>query len=387
MNELRHRLAACILSLAVFAALPGGAWGAVTSWSVDSDGDWGDAGSWDNGVPGNGDDAVLGSVITAPREVSLSGNQGFKTIALNSTQSYTIVTGGHDLTHYGGGATDISSVTGGDHVINGKLRTTANGGFRLEVAAGSSLTVLGDFEATRNSGRGIRSLSGGGSFVVTGQAYTSGWFGASVNDSSLLALEGGLLYRNSYNAQNNKTLTINDGSTFRAGGTLGSDTDVFGSPNLVIKGTLDPFGDLTQTDGNLDLSGADALDFTLGATSDRILFSSRGAGSDGTDSPTLTGPSSPIPLNIEAGMGLTAGFYDLIDWSGATSPTVTGLELSDFLLDMPDGWEGVLQFDGTSTRLQLSLTSTAQPIPEPSTLVLAALGFLGLGLRVGRGKQ
>ncbi len=342
------------------------------NWNLDGDGAWADGASWspDSDFPGNGDDATFGPVLIGPAAVS-GGNQTASSLTFDSAQPYTLNLTG--LTVQAANPTAGLAVVQGHHTINAPVIPAGNGGLLVSIADGASLTVDGTFLAPAQSGRGFRIKSGGGEFRVTGQAATSGWFGMEVQ-AGTMALEGGLVLRNSYNAQNNKNLTVSSGATLRAGGTFGSDTNVYGSPNLILNGSLDVFGELLWSDGHLNLANGQQMLFEVGT--DVLKYYADSAGSDGTASPTLTGPNGSTIELVLSGTGVTPGVYDLIDWTGGTNITVNNLDLADFTLTMPAGWAGQLQFDDAQAAGKLQLDLTA--VPEPATLALLGLGLPAL---------
>lgn len=353
---------------------------AVTyTWNVDSHGSWTNAANWDPSTdyPRTATDAaVFGGVITQPREVDLPANITVQQIVFDSAQSYTIVTGGsYQIQLEGINTINCISNAQGHHVIAARrVYTPGNGMCRIFVETNSSVTVIGDFEAPAQSGRGFTTKTGAGEFRVTGMMYDSNWANQDVVDGTL-ALEGGMMYRNSYQSQNNRILRIYSAATLRAGGTFGGGPAVTNSPTLDLEGTLDVFGVLNWNDGNLDLRDARKIGFELGAEQDKLVYTPATS-----VAPTIYGRTSGTTLlRFTQGASFVTGLYDLIDWSGRTGITISSLDLSDFEIEAPGTWtgrelrfdNGVTTADAGTTKLQLLV-----PIPEPASLAVVFCGVL-----------
>jgi hypothetical protein len=115
--------------------------GPVTpTWSANSDGNWSAAANWTGGVPsGMGTTAVFGSAITAPRTVTIDDARTVGNMTFDNANSYTIA-GPGPLTLNNGGSATIS-LTSGSHTISAPL-TIANGNSVNKIGPGT-LTVSG----------------------------------------------------------------------------------------------------------------------------------------------------------------------------------------------------------------------------------------------------
>jgi hypothetical protein len=185
-----------------------------------------------------------------------------------------------------------------------------------------------------------------------------------------VALLGGLLYRNSYLAQNNQSVNVSPGATLRAGGAFDCQDSLTNTPSLELDGTLDVHGTLNWNDGSFDISGAEALEFELGSSSDKVLYNV-----DKSPSPVLKGRTSGTTIiRLTEGPGATVGTYDLIDWSAALNLTVSDLDLDDFVIEKPVTWSAMLKFDNNVQTADVSTTKLqVVVVPEPACLALFGL--------------
>ncbi len=99
-----------------------------------------------NGVPtGTVGRVVFGNIITAPRTVTIDQNVSLISLAFdNSAAAYTLA-GTSSISIAGSAATPAIDVRSGNHTISAPLILTSD--TRIDVAAGSSLTVAGTLNA------------------------------------------------------------------------------------------------------------------------------------------------------------------------------------------------------------------------------------------------
>ena len=91
---------------------------ATPTWSVDASGNWSQATNWSGGVPNAvGATAVLGSVITAPRTVTVDAPITVGRIDFDNANTYTIA-GTNALTLDGTGGAARINVNSGSHTIS-----------------------------------------------------------------------------------------------------------------------------------------------------------------------------------------------------------------------------------------------------------------------------
>jgi arabinogalactan endo-1,4-beta-galactosidase len=129
---------------------------AAPTWNVDSDGTWSNAANWSNGLPdGAGQTARFGSVINAPRTVTLDSARSVGTMTFLSSSSYAIV-GNSTLTlDVNSGPANIS-VLAGSHTISCPVALADD--TDINVAWTNSLTLSGHLTAT---GKKITKLGSG----------------------------------------------------------------------------------------------------------------------------------------------------------------------------------------------------------------------------------
>lgn len=226
----------------------------------------------------------------------------------------------------------------------------------LMIAAGSgtvTFTGANTYRGATNIGAGTLKLSGSG----------------SINDSAAINVGSGAAFDVTgvaapFQLGAAKSL-VNNGTvsglldTFGMLGGSGRFTGrvMLGNGAHVAPG--DSIGTLTFA-GGLALSHGSALDFEVGAASDKIMIS--GGNLTGSD---LAG----VSVNFKPGPGFVrGGTYTLLDWSGAG---ISGVDVSDFTSS--SGYVGSFQIVGST--LQATVT------PEPSTWVLMCLGAAALIVR------
>jgi len=156
---------------------------------------------------------------------------------------------------------------------------------------------------------------------------------------------------------------MNSSVTVAAGGVLAGEGSVAG--DVTITGTVAP-GDGVGTlslNGNVSFASGSAINFELGTAQDLIGF----AGA----SKSLTS-AGPITMNYTLGAGFVEGqAYTIFDWSLADNFNVSAFNINN-LVGAPAGYTA--EYDLLATSVTVTLTSA---VPEPSVLILCAIGMVG----------
>jgi hypothetical protein len=132
-----------------FASTIGAATTGSPTWNVDAGGNWSTTTNWwKNTVPsGTSAEAILGSINTAPRSVTLDTSRTVGTLTLDGPSGYTVA-GTNTLTIQGASGTGLVRLYGGNHTIAAPLKFA---GTTVQVdikAANTSLSVSGALTAT-----------------------------------------------------------------------------------------------------------------------------------------------------------------------------------------------------------------------------------------------
>jgi arabinogalactan endo-1,4-beta-galactosidase len=126
------------------------------TWNLDADGNWYNASNWAGGVPMfAGNAASFGSIITAPRTITLNGPQSCGIVTFTSPIGYTIT--GSTLTMDAVSGDAAISVTNGSHTISAPLTLNDN----LDIAVSSATSVLTLSGAMSAAGRTITTSGSG----------------------------------------------------------------------------------------------------------------------------------------------------------------------------------------------------------------------------------
>ena len=156
----------------------------VRQWYADADGTWSAAARWLGPVPTNaGDTANFGSVITAPRTVTLDSARSAGHVTFDSASAYTI-TGPATLTLANGSAAADLTVLRGSHTIAAPLAVASP--TTLTTAAAAALTIANDL-----SGPGPLTLAGPGVVTLTAGVTTRVAPALTLSDNARLTLAAG----------------------------------------------------------------------------------------------------------------------------------------------------------------------------------------------------
>ncbi|HEY7087068.1 MAG TPA: DNRLRE domain-containing protein [Tepidisphaeraceae bacterium] len=144
-----------------------------TVWNVDADGNFGDNGNWTNGAPNSpGAVATLGSVINAPRTITMAAPATLGTLNFDNSNRYTIA-GSNTLTLAGSPQAHVNVISG-SHSISAPVVLGADTEFSVGPAASVldlSGPLVGNAFAISKSGAGtlrVENLRAGGIVVNAG---------------------------------------------------------------------------------------------------------------------------------------------------------------------------------------------------------------------------
>lgn len=117
-----------------------------STWNVDASGNWSASGNWIGGVPNSVDaTANFGTVITAPRTVTVDSAQTVGTMNFSSPNSYTLA-GSNAITLDVAAGNAAINVTAGSHTISAPV--TLNDNVTITSNAGSGIALTGALSAT-----------------------------------------------------------------------------------------------------------------------------------------------------------------------------------------------------------------------------------------------
>ncbi len=292
------------------------------AWAVDANGAWTSSGSWTGGVPNQvGAVANFGSVITAPRTVTVSGTQTVGIMNFNNANAYT-VTGGTIVLDNGANGPAVITDTLGNHTIASAV--TLNSNASLNVATGNSLTLsgaVGGAGGLTAGGAGIVVLSGantysGGTTISAGtvQLAGSGTLGSTSNALSIasgatLDMNGASATVGSLSGAGTIDNVANAGASVLTAGGLNSNTtfsgviknttgtvalNKVGTGTMTLSGTNTYSGGVTLTGGDLSVGAA----ANLGAAANPIKFNGGVLQVTGT---TLTTLANPVTWSAAGG--------------------------------------------------------------------------------------
>lgn len=320
----------------------------AATWNVDSNGNWSNVANWSGGVPQHaGDTASFGSVITAPRTVTLDVPETVAQISFNNANSYTI-SGANTLTLDGKGNGASAVVSGGSHFIN--VPVALNDNTTITVGGGDMLTFGGSISNASTSekvtvnGAGKVVLSAANSYgpaagtvgttlsagtvnVGNNSALSTGDVAVTAN-STLQAGANGLNLANNLVIGGGVTATVDDqGNTFTLSGLIsqaassGALTKI-GAGTVILSSNETYTGNTTVSNGTLQLGNGGAagsvsnnivdnatlaldqsVDYNLG----NLISGSGGLNQIGSDNVTLTAANTFSGTTIISGGSLITG--------------------------------------------------------------------------------
>jgi autotransporter-associated beta strand protein len=300
---------AALITLTAFAIAGTAQTSADThTWTGGIDGDWNDAGNWDNGIPVNFDNLIFSGTSNTATNNDIGGS--FSNIQFSNTtagQSFSL--GGNDMNLYG--TVSTADVVGGgtiEDTISLRLRTTA-GTRTFNLGTDHNLTINGQIfgpQGIIKSGDGKLTLSAaniyGGSTTVNGGTLAIAVGGTISESNAIVINDTGTLRFGRNDTWGNATtdtsssITVNAGGTMESGGKFNTirDLNLNGGtvamtggvnatyPALALKGTVTvggsqasqintnsgTFNRISIGDGNLGATVFDVADSTSDASAD-----------------------------------------------------------------------------------------------------------------------
>ena len=300
---------AALITLTAFAIAGTAQTSADThTWTGGIDGDWNDAGNWDNGIPVNFDNLIFSGTSNTATNNDIGGS--FSNIQFSNTtagQSFSL--GGNDMNLYG--TVSTADVVGGgtiEDTISLRLRTTA-GTRTFNLGTDHNLTINGQIfgpQGIIKSGDGKLTLSAaniyGGSTTVNGGTLAIAVGGTISESNAIVINDTGTLRFGRNDTWGNATtdtsssITVNAGGTMESGGYFNTirDLNLNGGtvamtggvnatyPALALKGTVTVGGSqasqinivsgsnnmISIGDGNLGATVFDVADSTSDASAD-----------------------------------------------------------------------------------------------------------------------
>jgi len=351
--------------------------GLLAQWNVNAGGTWTTAANWTPSEPnGANDTATFGSVITAPRTVTLNADRTIGNMVFNNANSYTLApAAAQSLTIGDGTGTKTIQVITGSHAITAPVALASN--VTADVLGGQTLALTGPVSGagalTKTSGGTLR-LSGSNTY--SGPTTVSGGtieFTTGAISSSVLTLGGGGV---KYASGNTEDLSIKTVTLATGGGTVdtaGNDVTFAnsvgnfgaggltktGSGTLTLQGANTYFGPTTLSGGvvavaaDANLGDASAgivanggtLRATAGFTSARSVTASAASGLD------VVGAGDTVTLNgVVTGAGLlTKSGSGTLLLAGANTDFTGGLTLAGGTVTLGGGIANGFQGIGTGT--------------------------------------
>jgi fibronectin-binding autotransporter adhesin len=358
-----------------FVTLTIAASGLLAQWNVDAAGTWTTASNWTPSEPnGAGDTATFGSVITAPRTVTLNADRSIGNVVFDNANAYTVApAAAQTLTIGDGTGSRQLQVITGSHTIAAPVALGSNVG--VDVVTGQTLALTGPVSGagtlTKTSGGTLR-LTGSNSY--TGDTTVSGGtieFTAGAISSGVVTLGGGGVKYAAGNTEDLSAKTVNlafGGGTVDTGGndvTFANSIGNFGiggltksgSGTLTLQGANTYTGQTTVSGGvlsvaadtNLGDAGTAAgvvldggtLRTTAGFTTSRVVTAAAGGGID------VPGEADTLTLNgVVTGAGLiTKSGSGTLVLAGANTAYTGGLTLAGGTVTLaggrPNGFQGI----------------------------------------------
>jgi fibronectin-binding autotransporter adhesin len=249
----------------------------------------------------------------------------------------------------------IAGLQGAGNLFLGNNTTGTNRDVNLSIGINNASTVftgvIADSDATRN---GLVTKVGTGTLTLSNaNTYT---LGTVVNAGTLLVMN------TSGSATGAGAITVNAGAAFGGSGSVSGAVSFVGATTLIpgaSPGTLNT--------GSLSLNSATTSQFELVAGNTTV-------GGGINDLVNVTGNlvlDGTLDVTLSGAAAFT-GSYVLFDYSGTLTDNV--LEISPAFLSNPNIVSASISIDPVNTQVLLNV----EAIPEPSTIVLGALGLLGV---------
>ena len=314
--------------------------GLLANWNVDANGIWTNSANWNPSAPNaSGDTATFGSVITAPRTVTLDANRTIGNLVFDNANAYTVApTVGEALTIGDGTADKTLQVTTGNHTVATGLVLSATT-ITADVAAGQSLTLSGPISGTAALTKGI---SAGTLYLTGSNSYSGGTninvgtveFAAGSLGGTAVTINGGTLRYATGNTEDISAKTVTFGASGGTINTNGNDVTLAnsignggsggltkaGAGMLTLGGSNSYGGATTITGGTLAVSA----DSNLGSLAANAAVVLAGGGLKATSS-FSTGRSVSVTAASTVDAGNATTLSGVISGGQAITKTGAGL--------------------------------------------------------------
>lgn len=341
------------------------------TWGVDSDGNASSGANWIGGIaPGGiGDSAAFTTIITAPRTVTIGADTTVGTLKFDSSNSY-LIAGPHILTLQAAGGTaaaiNISGVHGnGAHTISAPITLASD----LNITQNSSglFALIGALDDA--AGKQINT-SGSGTTAIVGSINLGNATALSVDGSGTLRFQptsGAASVGTGVVATISSSATLELAGSVSALSSSANRVDIVNNSNatagILVSGA-------NQQVGNIDGSGTTQVNAGSDLTADHIIQSTLIIGGT-VGSPGLVtidaSDASGNPLSQSSGLAL----------SGSLTPSgpfgVSGISVADLSSIAEGDTDAAAMSPGNS-----ATGGNSSPVPEPSTLLLVLVAFLGV---------
>jgi autotransporter-associated beta strand protein len=322
--------------------------GLLASWNVDANGTWTNSANWNPSEPNAaGDTATFGSVITAPRTVTLDANRTVGNLVFDNANAYTIAPAAGEALTIGDGTADKTlQVTTGNHTVAAGLVLSATT-ITADIAAGQSLTLSGPISGTAAITKGV---SAGTLYLTGSNSYSGGTninvgtveFAAGSLGGSAVTINGGTLRYAAGNTEDISTKTLTVGASGATISTNGNDVTLANSIGNTGSGGLTKAGA-----GTLTLGGSNSYTGATTITGGTLVVAADSSLGDlaANTAVVLAGGALQTPSSFSTGRSITVTAASTLDAGSATtlSGAIGGTQ------PITRVGSGLLTLSGTST--------------------------------------
>ncbi len=349
---------AALITLTAFAIAGTAQTSADThTWTGGIDGDWNDAGNWDNGIPVNFDNLIFSGTSNTATNNDIGGS--FSNIQFSNTtagQSFSL--GGNDMNLYG--TVSTADVVGGgtiEDTISLRLRTTA-GTRTFNLGTDHNLTINGQIfgpQGIIKSGDGKLTLSAaniyGGSTTVNGGTLAIAVGGTISESNAIVINDTGTLRFGRNDTWGNATTDTSSSITVNAGGTMESG------------GYFNTIRDLNLNGGTVAMTGGVNATYPALALKGTVTV----GGSQASQINTISGSNNMISIG-DGNLGATV--FDVAD---STSDASADLTVNTVLQNNgPVGGNSLTKTGAGTMELTATNTYTGSTTVSAGTLSLAS---------------
>ena len=349
---------AALITLTAFAIAGTAQTSADThTWTGGIDGDWNDAGNWDNGIPVNFDNLIFSGTSNTATNNDIGGS--FSNIQFSNTtagQSFSL--GGNDMNLYG--TVSTADVVGGgtiEDTISLRLRTTA-GTRTFNLGTDHNLTINGQIfgpQGIIKSGDGKLTLSAaniyGGSTTVNGGTLAIAVGGTISESNAIVINDTGTLRFGRNDTWGNATTDTSSSITVNAGGTMESG------------GKFNTIRDLNLNGGTVAMTGGVNATYPALALKGTVTV----GGSQASQINTISGSNNMISIG-DGNLGATV--FDVAD---STSDASADLTVNTVLQNNgPVGGNSLTKTGAGTMELTATNTYTGSTTVSAGTLSLAS---------------